>query len=145
MVRASGIPELRQFCHKVTAEAQLLEAKHFLQSTLSSLLSSVELWASSSPPCLQVEDREQDESAQDVLQNVIAEVRITSSFIAAHFWSAKISENFAQAKAEFEGTFREVLSEYLGKLNFNIDQVSKKSLQIYGRTTQSLLGSCSWY
>jgi len=85
MVRASGIPELRQFCHKVTAEAQLLEAKHFLQSTLSSLLSSVELWASSSPPCLQVEDREQDESAQDVLQNVIAEVRITSSFIAAHF------------------------------------------------------------
>jgi hypothetical protein len=68
MVLASGIPELRRFCHKITAGAQLLEAKHFLQSTLSSLLSSVEIWASSSPPQSQVEDREQDESIQDFLQ-----------------------------------------------------------------------------
>lgn len=46
MVKASGIPELRQFCHSITADAQLLEARHFLRSTLPSLLNSVEIWAS---------------------------------------------------------------------------------------------------
>ena len=76
MVLASGIPELRRFCHKITAGAQLLEAKHFLQSTLSSLLSSVEIWASSSPPCPQVEDREQDESIHDFLEDIKFEVRV---------------------------------------------------------------------
>jgi len=82
MVRASGIPELRRFCHTITAEAQLLEAKNFLQSTLSSLLSSVELWASSSPPHPQVEDHAQDESIHDFLQDVTAEVRVISSLVA---------------------------------------------------------------
>lgn len=52
MVQASGIPDLRRFCHTITADAQLLQARHFLQSTLSSLLNSVELWANRSrePP-----------------------------------------------------------------------------------------------
>lgn len=81
MVRASGIPELRRFCHTITAGAQLLEAKHFLQSTLSSLLSSVELWASSSPPRPQVEDHGQDESVQIVLKDVKAEVRILPDWL----------------------------------------------------------------
>ena len=76
MVLASGIPELRRFCHKITAGAQLLEAKHFLQSTLSSLLSSVEIWASSSPPPPQVEDHEQDKSIHDFLQEVKEEVLV---------------------------------------------------------------------
>ncbi|KAN0095627.1 hypothetical protein V8E51_016338 [Hyaloscypha variabilis] len=101
MVLASGIPELRRFCHKITAGAQLLEAKHFLQSTLSSLLSSVEIWASSSPPPPQVEDREQDESIQDFLQEVKEEV----------------SDKIGQSKADFRDTFREVLSKYLEHQN----------------------------
>lgn len=75
MVLASGIPELRRFCHKITAGAQLLEAKHFLQSTLSSLLSSVEIWASSSPAHPHVEDREPDESILDFLEELKIEVR----------------------------------------------------------------------
>lgn len=45
MVQASGIPELRRFCYTMTAYAQLLEARHFLSSTLSSLLNSAELLA----------------------------------------------------------------------------------------------------
>ncbi|KAF4493723.1 hypothetical protein FAGAP_10157 [Fusarium agapanthi] len=45
--RASGIPELRRFCHSLTADAQLSEAKHFLRSRLSSLLNTLELWATS--------------------------------------------------------------------------------------------------
>ncbi|KAF5688802.1 hypothetical protein FCIRC_1708 [Fusarium circinatum] len=45
--RASGIPELRHFCHSLTADAQLSEAKHFLRSRLSALLNTLELWATS--------------------------------------------------------------------------------------------------
>lgn len=45
MVQASGIPELRRFCYTMTAHAQLLEARHFLSSMLSSLLNSAELLA----------------------------------------------------------------------------------------------------
>lgn len=83
MVRASGIPELRRFCHTITAVAQLLEARHFLQSKLSSLLSSVELWASSSPPQPQVEGHQQDESTRDLLEKVTNEVRLDYSWVAA--------------------------------------------------------------
>jgi hypothetical protein len=74
MVHASGIPELRRFCHSVTAGAQLLEAKHFLQSKLSSLLNSVELWANSSPVLPKVEDGMPDESIYEILQDVKAKV-----------------------------------------------------------------------
>ena len=74
MVRASGIPELRLFCHSITAGAQLLEAKHFLQSKLSSLLNSIELWAISSPVLPKVEDGGPDESIYEILQDVKAKV-----------------------------------------------------------------------
>lgn len=47
-VNASGIPKLRSFCYSVAANAQFLEAKHFLQSSLSSLVNSVESWAENS-------------------------------------------------------------------------------------------------
>jgi hypothetical protein len=82
MVRASGIPELRQFCHSITAGAQLLEAKHFLQSTLSSLLNSIELWANSSPDRSRVEGDGLGESIHEALRDVKATVRSISDFPA---------------------------------------------------------------
>ena len=44
LVQASGIPALRQFCHSITADAQLREARHFLQASLFTLVNSAELW-----------------------------------------------------------------------------------------------------
>jgi len=79
MVLASGIPELRRFCHTITAGAQLLEAKHFLQSTLSSLLSSVELWVSSPPPHTEVDEGENDDSTRIFLKYVKSEVGLIYS------------------------------------------------------------------
>ncbi len=78
-VIASGIPELRRFCHSITAEAQLLEAKHFLQSTLSSLLNSIELWADSSQVRSDVENSVARESLQDTLQDLSQKVRCVAS------------------------------------------------------------------
>ena len=74
MVRASGVPELRRFCHTITADAQLLEAKNFLQSTLSSLLSSVELWTNDFPASLRISDGRTDELIYEILQEVKAKV-----------------------------------------------------------------------
>ncbi|RYP05881.1 hypothetical protein DL765_009691 [Monosporascus sp. GIB2] len=45
LVHASGIPQLRQFCHSITAEAQFREALDRLQARLPTLISSLELWA----------------------------------------------------------------------------------------------------
>lgn len=81
MVHASGIPEIRRFCHTITAGAQLREAKHFLQSALPSLLSSVELWTGTSSPQLQADNREQGESIHNILQEIIAEVRVMSPLV----------------------------------------------------------------
>ena len=63
MVQASGVPELRRFCHKITADAQLLEAKHFLRSKLSSLLSSMEIWSHDST----VDPQGDEDSAKEVI------------------------------------------------------------------------------
>ena len=43
LVTASGIPQLRSFCRLIAADAQLQEAKHFLQSSLYSLINSLQL------------------------------------------------------------------------------------------------------
>jgi hypothetical protein len=44
MVQASGIPALRSFCYSVTAQKQLLEARHFLSPRLGALLNSMQIW-----------------------------------------------------------------------------------------------------
>jgi hypothetical protein len=80
MVHASGIPKLRKFCHTITAGAQLLEAKHFLQSTLPSLLSSVELWSSEPPLNLQVEAPLEDENTRAFLKELKLEVLVMVYF-----------------------------------------------------------------
>jgi hypothetical protein len=74
MVRASGVPELRRFCHTITADAQLREAKNFLQSTLSSTLCSIALWAKDSPNSLRIRDGRANELIHETLQEVKAEV-----------------------------------------------------------------------
>lgn len=68
------IPDLRQFCHAITADARLLEAKHFLQSALSSLLNSAGIWANSSSDSQQADDSLLNLSIYEVLQNTKTEV-----------------------------------------------------------------------
>ncbi|KFH46600.1 hypothetical protein ACRE_024930 [Hapsidospora chrysogenum ATCC 11550] len=46
-VEASGVPELRRFCHGISADAQLNEARHFLHSRLAGLVNSLGLWSGS--------------------------------------------------------------------------------------------------
>lgn len=52
LVDASGVIELRRFCHAITAEAQLRDAQHYLDSSLASLLTSLGLWAGSRLPAI---------------------------------------------------------------------------------------------
>jgi hypothetical protein len=115
MVRASGIPELRRFCHTITAGAQLLEAKHFLKSILSSLLNSIELWASSSPARPEVEDNGPDESVYEILEDVEAKVHSSpSSPPLCQANQQKVSKDIRKSKKGFSSAFRELLVEFLG-------------------------------
>ncbi|KAI1057394.1 hypothetical protein LB507_011543 [Fusarium sp. FIESC RH6] len=71
-VEASGVPDVRRFCHTVTADAQLNEAKHFLKSRLSAMLNTLNLWADSS---LQKQERDKlDESIRTKVKGLIDEV-----------------------------------------------------------------------
>jgi hypothetical protein len=76
LVQASCIPELRQFCHTITADAQFRGAMHFLRSTLSNLLNSVDIWASTSGSLLQEPEDALDISIYRVLEDVEKQVRI---------------------------------------------------------------------
>jgi hypothetical protein len=80
-VAESGIVELRQFCHSITAEAQLREGRHYLHSSLSSLLNSLGLWAGSRLP-----DRVQPvaipiDSLKRSLKGVKKKVILASTFL----------------------------------------------------------------
>lgn len=76
-VEASGVPDVRRFCHTVTADAQLNEAKHFLKSRLSAMLNTLNLWADSS---LQKQEKEKlDESIRTKAKGIIDEVRSSHS------------------------------------------------------------------
>ncbi|KAH8688415.1 hypothetical protein BGZ61DRAFT_353751 [Ilyonectria robusta] len=72
-VIASGIPDLRHFCHSMTADAQLGESKHFLRSKLSTLINSLELWTNSHQNTQLEEEVDLAESIYDDLNSVIRE------------------------------------------------------------------------
>lgn len=83
LVVASGIPELRRFCHSITAEAQLREAQHFLQSALFSFVNSLGMWARGVAASSE-ETRGQEESLREVTGKVELMVSTTSHRLAAY-------------------------------------------------------------
>ena len=74
LVDASGIPQLRQFCQAITAEAQFREALHFLRSTLPNLVNSVELWANTNLAMQKREETVLDVGIYRILSDIANEV-----------------------------------------------------------------------
>lgn len=91
MVQASGIPDLRRFCYTMTAHAQLLEAKHFLSSMLSSLLNSAELLATKPAESQQPIEAGLDESMLLAVNKRKVEVRL---ILYSSFGSANIRRHY---------------------------------------------------
>lgn len=65
MVKKSGIPELRRFCRKITASAQLLQALNFMRSKLPSLLNSIKIWTESINVAAQIHNDVTERSVLD--------------------------------------------------------------------------------
>jgi hypothetical protein len=81
MIKASGIPALRSFCHSITAQAQLVSSKHFLKSQLGSLLNSLRILVDS---CQEYAAGlvPSGKSAEDYLDEIEAEVlKLFSSYL----------------------------------------------------------------
>ncbi|RYP26651.1 hypothetical protein DL767_007934 [Monosporascus sp. MG133] len=74
LVRASGIPQLRQFCHSITAEAQFREALDRLQARLPNLINSLELWANTNLETHEREDFVLDVCVYRILTDVEKEI-----------------------------------------------------------------------
>ncbi len=74
-VNASGIPALRRFCHTITAKPQYFEAKHFLQSSLPSLLTSIRLWVEKSQDPADALDNEAKHEVFEAFGNMCKRVK----------------------------------------------------------------------
>jgi hypothetical protein len=97
LVRASCIPELRQFCYSITAEAYFREASHFLRSELLILLNSLQIWAGTGGINLfQPQTDGLDDSLYRILNDVAVEVR---------YWSVARSETWANELKAFHCWF----------------------------------------
>lgn len=75
LVVASQIPALRQYCQTITADAQLDEAKHYLRSKLPALLTSLELWVTSTIAAQNQQSRAPSSGANTVMNRVRLLVR----------------------------------------------------------------------
>ncbi|EON64079.1 hypothetical protein W97_03309 [Coniosporium apollinis CBS 100218] len=113
MVNASGIPELRRFCYSVTAEAQFLEAKHFLQSRLSSMLSSIQLWTTRCP-----------DGSVNQLQEYIPESGLPVDWCVALRDSTR---TISETRTENRATFWEDAAKDKGLEWFSVCSYSSKS------------------
>ncbi|OBT96981.1 hypothetical protein VE01_05489 [Pseudogymnoascus verrucosus] len=111
MVQASGIPELRRFCYTMTAHAQLLEARHFLSSMLSSLLNSAELLATKPTESQQPTETGLDESM----------------LLAVNNGKTETLRAVSQSKSEFQDTFRELVLMLLDKQSEVWETVAKQN------------------
>ncbi|KAH7193897.1 uncharacterized protein B0J16DRAFT_395906 [Fusarium flagelliforme] len=107
-VEASGVPDLRRFCHTVTADAQFNEAKHFLKSRLSALLNTLDLWADSS---LRKKDIEQpDESIRTKVKELMENI-------------PKLVDTF---ELDFTTCFQEQIMIFFGRRDPYWDQAASK-------------------
>ncbi|KAJ4027854.1 hypothetical protein NW752_000099 [Fusarium irregulare] len=107
-VEASGVPDVRRFCHTVTADAQLNEAKHFLRSRLSAMLNTLNLWADTS---LENQERERlDESILIKVKGLIDEV-------------PKLVDTFEE---DFTACFQEQIMIFFGQRDEHWDKAASK-------------------
>ncbi|KAF4472847.1 hypothetical protein FALBO_253 [Fusarium albosuccineum] len=111
-VEASGIPELRRFCHTLTAEAQLNEAKHFLKSKLSTVLNSLDLWASSL-----LNKQDDSEMLNDSVYNELNAVEDGLN---------RLIKNFLQ---EFSACFQEQIMTFFARRDQHWEEAASKEGQ----------------
>ncbi|KFZ06243.1 hypothetical protein V501_07587 [Pseudogymnoascus sp. VKM F-4519 (FW-2642)] len=122
MVQASGIPELRRFCYTMTAHAQLLEARHFLSSMLSSLLNSAELLATKPTESQQPTETGLDESMLLAVNNGKTEGRLSvQKRIPGHLSGAG---SYASRHDGYHYT------EKRGKVNWNAELIWKMRMEM---------------
>lgn len=110
-VEASGIPEVRRFCHTITAQAQLEESKNFLLSKLPSLLSSARLWMEKT--LQEANDSTTPEMIREELLKSIEETEF------------KIEDMIRKKTAEFKADIKEQVLEYMDQRSGHWEEAAK--------------------
>ncbi|KAF2183055.1 hypothetical protein K469DRAFT_584335 [Zopfia rhizophila CBS 207.26] len=109
-VEASGIPEVRRFCHTITAQSQLDESKNFLLSKLPSLLSSARLWMEKT---LQEAD---DSATTETIRDELLE-------------SINLAEN--EKTVEFKSDIKEQVLKYMDRRNGYWEKAAKAKSDVW--------------
>lgn len=111
-VEASGIPEVRRFCHTITAQAQLEESKNFLLSKLPSLLSSARLWMEKT-----LQEANDSTTPEMIREELLESIEDTES---------KIEDMIRKKTAEFKADIKEQVLEYMDQRNGHWEKAAKK-------------------
>lgn len=77
MVEKSGVPELRRFCRKITARAQLLQALHFIRSEVPGLLNSIKIWTENFQQVPEGRSKDDDNGVLEAYENAKESVSIS--------------------------------------------------------------------
>ncbi|CAG2005293.1 unnamed protein product [Fusarium graminearum] len=113
-VEASGIPDLRRFCHSVTADAQFSEAKHFLSSRLSALLNTLDLWA-----CSSLQKQDEIEQPDDSVYTRVTELIDQMSDVVDTF------------KQDFTTCFQEQIMTFFSRRDQHWDEAASKEGSVW--------------
>lgn len=110
-VEASGIPEVRRFCHTITAQAQLEESKNFLLSKLPSLLSSARLWMEKT-----LQEANDSTTPEMIREELLESIEETES---------KIEDMIRKKTAEFKADIKEQVLSYMDQRNGHWEKAAK--------------------
>jgi hypothetical protein len=83
MVEKSGVPELRRFCRKITARAQLLQALHYIRSEVPSLLNSIKIWVECLQSSSNTRDKDADNDVLEKYEKAREEVNISFNYLSS--------------------------------------------------------------
>ncbi|KAF2104448.1 hypothetical protein NA57DRAFT_70653 [Rhizodiscina lignyota] len=102
-VEASGIPELRKFCHAINAQAQLDESRNFLLAQLPNLVRSARLWMEKVSE--EVEDVPQTE---EIREDLLDDIKV------AH---TKMEKQIRERINEFKSDLQEQIMKFIDQRN----------------------------
>uniref|UniRef100_A0A8H7K460 G domain-containing protein n=2 Tax=Clonostachys TaxID=110564 RepID=A0A8H7K460_BIOOC len=116
-VQDSGIPAVRQFCHSITADAQLRHARQVLQCELAGRLNSLILWASSLHSHVAIQADQSYEPIEQALLRI----------------AFNLPSRVSEMGKKFLECFQEQLTSFLDQRGLNWESAAKSKAAVWER------------
>ncbi|PQE31814.1 tat pathway signal sequence protein [Rutstroemia sp. NJR-2017a WRK4] len=151
MIEQSGIPELRRFCRKITARAQLLQALHFMRSEVPSLLNSIKIWVECFERTPNARDKDADNDVLEKYENARERVNICFGHLSFLESFTKltaddvIGETHATLRTNFQGKVMSLFNtNYARLMPFTIAASFSAFCRHEGNPKRKAEGKANW-